>query len=46
MAFKKVRPRKVSAIAAEQIVDAIQREDSPGDADYRISPWKRQLHPA
>jgi len=29
MAFKKVRPRKVSAIAAEQIVDAIQREDYP-----------------
>lgn len=29
MAFEKVRPRKVSAIAAEQIVDAIQREDYP-----------------
>ena len=29
MSFKKVRPRKVSAIAAEQIVDAIQRGDYP-----------------
>ena len=29
MAFEKVRPRKVSAIAAEQIVDAIQRGDYP-----------------
>jgi len=29
MTFKKVRPRKVSAIAAEQIVDAIQRGDYP-----------------
>jgi len=29
MSFKKVRPRKVSAIAAEQIVDAIQRDDYP-----------------
>ena len=29
MAFKKVKPRKVSAIAAEQIVDAIQRGDYP-----------------
>ncbi len=29
MAFKKVRPRKVSAIAAEQIVEAIQRGDYP-----------------
>ena len=29
MTFKKVRPRKVSAIAAEQIVEAIQRGDYP-----------------
>ena len=29
MSFKKVRPRKVSAIAAEQIVDAIQRGEYP-----------------
>jgi GntR family transcriptional regulator, transcriptional repressor for pyruvate dehydrogenase complex len=29
MAFKKVKPRKVSAIAAEQIVEAIQRGDYP-----------------
>ncbi len=29
MVFEKVRPRKVSAIAAEQIVDAIQRGDYP-----------------
>ncbi|MBE0634884.1 FadR family transcriptional regulator [Candidatus Bipolaricaulota bacterium] len=29
MSFKKVRPRKVSSIAAEQIVDAIQRGDYP-----------------
>lgn len=29
MAFKKVRPRKVSAIAAEQIVEAIHRGDYP-----------------
>ena len=29
MAFEKVRPRKVSAIAAEQIVEAIQRGDYP-----------------
>jgi len=29
MPFKKVRPRKVSAIAAEQIVEAIQRGDYP-----------------
>jgi GntR family transcriptional regulator, transcriptional repressor for pyruvate dehydrogenase complex len=29
MTFKKVRPRKVSAIAAEQIVEAIQRDDYP-----------------
>lgn len=29
MSFRKVRPRKVSAIAAEQIVDAIQRGDYP-----------------
>ena len=29
MTFEKVRPQKVSAIAAEQIVDAIQRGDYP-----------------
>jgi len=29
MAFEKVRPRKVTAIAAEQIVEAIQRGDYP-----------------
>ncbi len=29
MPFEKVRPRKVTAIAAEQIVDAIQRGDYP-----------------
>ncbi|MFC2095963.1 FadR/GntR family transcriptional regulator, partial [Candidatus Bipolaricaulota bacterium] len=29
MTFKKVRPRKISAIAAEQIVEAIQRGDYP-----------------
>jgi DNA-binding FadR family transcriptional regulator len=29
MTFKKVRPRKVSAIAAEQVVEAIQRGDYP-----------------
>lgn len=29
MTFKKVRPQKVSSIAAEQIVDAIQRGDYP-----------------
>jgi GntR family transcriptional regulator, transcriptional repressor for pyruvate dehydrogenase complex len=29
MPFERVRPRKVSAIAAEQIVEAIQRGDFP-----------------
>lgn len=29
MAFEKVRPRKVTAIAAEQVVEAIQRGDYP-----------------
>ena len=29
MAFERVRPRKVTAIAAEQIVEAIQRGESP-----------------
>ena len=29
MTFEKVRPRKVTAIAAEQVVEAIQRGDYP-----------------